>query len=147
MRLIFIAGFGEDEFIFDKIRPHLPGGHLCLSLWKELPDIPVRELTVVSFARQLVDRNSITAGDIILGHSTGGWVALHIKQLVGASVIQLSSWTDRSHLGDAGIGPTTHFFCGEIRPLTSTGLRFNWQCGDLTGVSLRRKCLNRSSGG
>ena len=119
MRLIFIAGFGEDEFIFDKIRPHLPGEHLCLSLWKELPDIPVRELTVVSFARQLVDRNSITAGDIILGHSTGGWVALHIKQLVGASVIQLSSWTDRSHLVTPVSGRQLIFFA------VKSGLYFN----------------------
>lgn len=94
MRTLFIAGFGEDEFVFDKIKGALPGEKLILSLWHLLPDYPERDLTVSAFAGELVQRYQITDGDLVIGHSTGGWVAIHIKQLVNCPVIQLASWTD-----------------------------------------------------
>lgn len=94
MRLIFIPGFGEDPFIFDRIQAELPGDKLFLSLWDLLPDRPVRALNVSTFAQELVERYHITRTDLLIGHSTGGWVALHVKQLVGCPIIQLASWTD-----------------------------------------------------
>jgi pimeloyl-ACP methyl ester carboxylesterase len=95
MRIIFIPGLGEDEFIFEKLQNTLPGEELFLSLWKELPNHRVSNLNAMIFALDLIDRYQITANDLIIGHSTGGWVALYIKQVVGARVIQIASWTDR----------------------------------------------------
>jgi pimeloyl-ACP methyl ester carboxylesterase len=103
-RTVFIPGLGEDESIFEKIRGAFPGEKLCLSLWKELPDHPVPGLNVVSFARELAGKYRLTEKDLLVGHSTGGWVALHIKQLAGARAIQLASWTDRRKI----IVPTTN---------------------------------------
>lgn len=94
MRTLFIPGFGEDEFIFDKIQAGLPGEKRFLSLWQLLPNHPVPNLNAAVFARELVQRFQITGQDLIVGHSTGGWVALHIKLIVNCPIIQLSSWTD-----------------------------------------------------
>jgi len=94
MRIIFISGFGEDEFIFDKIEKALPGEKLFLSLWKTVPDTPVKKLNVAEFAKSLVDRFAIKSSDVVIGHSAGGWVAAHIKNIVGCPIIQVSSWTD-----------------------------------------------------
>jgi hypothetical protein len=96
MKLIFIPGYGEDETIFDKIHLPLQGEKVFLNLWKLLPDKPWRELNVAVFARHLTAQYNISASDVLIGHSTGGWVALHIKHLVNCPVIQIASWTDRS---------------------------------------------------
>lgn len=94
MRLIFLTGFGEDAFIFDRLHPLLPGDKEFLSLWKLLPDQAMPELNALRFAEDLVRRCHIKPQDVVIGHSTGGWVALLIKQLVQCSVVQISSWTD-----------------------------------------------------
>lgn len=94
MRIIFIPGLGEDEFIFDMIKDRLPGKKLFLSLWKELPPGHDPGINVMDLACSLVLRYGITAKDIVIGHSAGGWVALHIKQVAGSAIIQLASWTD-----------------------------------------------------
>lgn len=95
MRIIFIPGFGEDEFIFEKIQDKLPGEKLFLNLWRLLPDRPVKDLNVTRFAEELIQRFAITSNDIVIGHSTGGWVALHIKNIIGCPVVQISSWTNK----------------------------------------------------
>ena len=94
MRIIFITGLGEDEFIFDQIRGKLLGEKLFLSLWQELPERPSPGINVMDFACTLVQRHNITSEDLVIGHSTGGWVALYIKQAAGCPVIQLASWTN-----------------------------------------------------
>ena len=93
MRLIFIPGLGEDEFIFDHLHPFLPGEKLFLSFWKHLPDVPRPELNAARFARALIQQYRITGNDAIIGHSTGGWVALFIKQEVHCPIIHIASWT------------------------------------------------------
>jgi hypothetical protein len=94
MRVFFIPGFGEDEFIFDKIAPHITGEKVFLNPWLLVGDWPRPDLTALSYARELTGRFGITRRDVVIGHSTGGWVALHIKHLVGCPVVQIASWTD-----------------------------------------------------
>ena len=94
MRTLFIAGFGEDDFIFDHIHGCLPGEKRFLNLWSLLPNHPIADLNVAEFAQELVQRFAITEQDLIIGHSTGGWVALHIKQATNCCLVQLASWTD-----------------------------------------------------
>lgn len=95
-RTVFITGLGEDEFIFEKIAGAFPGEKLFISLWNELPERHVPHLNVLDFARELAAKYHLTASDLLVGHSTGGWLAIHLKQVAGAGVIQLASWTDRS---------------------------------------------------
>lgn len=94
MRLLFIPGFGEDESIFDKLYPLLQGEKVLLSLWKELPNQSSRQLNVAGFAKELMQQYGITQKDVVIGHSTGGWVALFIKQFLNCPLVQISSWTD-----------------------------------------------------
>lgn len=94
MRLFFIPGFGEDASIFDKITPHLPGEKVFLDPWLLAGDQARPGLTALEYARELTARFGISRQDAVIGHSTGGWVALHIKHLVGCPVVQIASWTD-----------------------------------------------------
>jgi hypothetical protein len=94
MRLFLISGFGEDEFIFDKIYPHLPGEKIFLNPWHLVDDEPRADLNVLEYAAALVKKFDIKSDDVVIGHSTGGWVALHIKHLVKCPIVQISSWTD-----------------------------------------------------
>ncbi len=119
MRTIFITGFGEDEFIFDRIRERLPGEHLVLSLWKELPERPGPGINVKDFAEGLIARYHISPADLVIGHSAGGWVALFIKQAAGCTIIQLASWTDLGKI----ITPTHNRFL--IYFAANTGLYLN----------------------
>ncbi len=95
MRIILIPGFGEDESIFEKIQDKLPSEKLFLSLWKLLPNKSVKTLNASVFARELVKRFQISKTDFIVGHSTGGWVALHIKNIVDCHIVQIASWTGK----------------------------------------------------
>src|SRR5881275_415470 len=94
MRIILIPGFGEDESIFKRIHDKLPGEKLSLSLWNLLPNKRVKTLNAETFAKDLIERFHISNKDLIIGHSTGGWVALHIKNIVGCPIVQIASWTD-----------------------------------------------------
>ncbi|MFN0200074.1 MAG: alpha/beta fold hydrolase [Bacteroidia bacterium] len=91
-RIIFLHGFGEDKTIFEKIAPQLEGEHLFPDLWALLGDVPRPELNVLFFAQQLVNEYLITKNDVIIGHSMGGWIAYHIKHLVGCRIVQIASW-------------------------------------------------------
>jgi hypothetical protein len=95
MRIILIAGFGEDESIFEKIQDKLPGDKLFLSLWELLPNESIKTLNAAVFARELTERFKISKADFVIGHSAGGWVALHIKNVVGCPIVQISSWSDK----------------------------------------------------
>ncbi len=94
MRLFFIPGFGEEAWIFDKIAPHLPGEQVFINNWELLGNMMLPALTPPVYAQKLISDFGIKQEDVIIGHSMGGWVAYHIKQLVHCPVIQLASWTD-----------------------------------------------------
>ncbi|BAU52494.1 alpha/beta hydrolase [Mucilaginibacter gotjawali] len=94
MRVIFIHGFGENESIFSKVVPFIPGGHTFLNVWELLGDKPLPGINVLVFAQSLVEKYDITQHDVIIGHSMGGWIAWHIKHFTGSPVVQIASWTD-----------------------------------------------------
>ena len=94
MRLFFIPGFGEDPSIFDKIHPHLPGEKVFIDNWKIIGEKARRELTVLKYAEELIGQFGITRDDVVIGHSMGGWIALHIKHLLHCPIVQIASWTE-----------------------------------------------------
>lgn len=93
MRILFIHGFGEDEAIFSKITPAIAGEHVLLNVWDLLGNEPRPDINVLDFAKEIVDKYAITKEDVIIGHSMGGWIAYHIKQITGSPIIQIASWT------------------------------------------------------
>jgi hypothetical protein len=93
MRILFIHGFGEDEAIFSKITPAISGEHILLNVWTELGNEPRPTINVLDFAKELVEKYAISKKDVVIGHSMGGWIAYHIKQLTGSPIVQIGSWT------------------------------------------------------
>ena len=99
-RIFLIHGYVEDPTIFDKVVPLLPpANYVPINLadefgrWKPTGLVDVRRL-----AQYLTDQYSITADDLVMGHSMGGWTAIYIKQVSGAKAIQLASWTDQKKI-------------------------------------------------
>jgi pimeloyl-ACP methyl ester carboxylesterase len=93
MRLFFIPGFGETSSIFDRLAPHLPGPQVFVDNWQLLGNQPRPDLTALAYAGELVHRFGITARDVVIGHSMGGWIGLHAKHLTGCAVVQIGSWS------------------------------------------------------
>ncbi|QCR22558.1 alpha/beta hydrolase [Pontibacter sp. SGAir0037] len=119
MRIFLIPGFGEDEAIFDKIAPHLSGKKIYLNPWVLLGNQPRPELNALLYAKELVKWFAIRPDDVLIGHSTGGWVALHIKHLVYCPVVQVSSWTESQKVVKHGTNKELAYW------LTKKGLLFN----------------------
>ena len=95
-RLIFIHGNLDVPTSFDALLPLLPATNtLCINLEDDFnawdPALPV---TVRTVAQHVAQAYNIGPDDLLIGHSMGGWIAAHMKEMTGAQVIQLSSWTD-----------------------------------------------------
>ncbi|MCC9137004.1 alpha/beta hydrolase [Pontibacter silvestris] len=119
MRVFLLPGFGEDESIFDKIYPHIPGEKIFLNPWVLLGSQPRTEINALRYARELTNWYAIKQEDVIIGHSTGGWVALHIKHILNCPIIQISSWTERYKVVKPETKPELAYW------LTKKGLLFN----------------------
>ncbi len=95
-RLIFIHGNLDIPATFNALLPLLPSADMrCINLEDDFnawdPAIPV---TVRTVAERVAQAYHIGPDDVLIGHSMGGWVAAHVKELTGARTIQLSSWTN-----------------------------------------------------
>jgi pimeloyl-ACP methyl ester carboxylesterase len=99
LRIFFIHGFGEDETIFNKIAPFIPHEHIFLNVWKLLGDSKREDITVLTFAEEIVQKYYIVGNDVIIGHSMGGWIAYHIKHITGSPIVQIASFTDPDRIG------------------------------------------------
>ncbi len=119
MRIIFIPGFGEDEVIFDKIAPVIPGDKLILNSWKLVGDYPRPEINVLILAKEIIDHYNITKEDIVIGHSMGGWIAFHIKHLVKCPIVQIASWTAADRVNTPVSNPASIYWA------VKNGLYFN----------------------
>ncbi|MEZ0483505.1 alpha/beta fold hydrolase [Fibrella aquatica] len=96
-RLVFIHGNLDVPASFDELLPLLPPAKTrCINLEDDFnvwdANQPVTARTV---AERVAQAYRIGPYDVLIGHSMGGWVAAHMKELTGARVIQLSSWTDQ----------------------------------------------------
>ncbi|TAE28658.1 MAG: alpha/beta hydrolase [Cytophagales bacterium] len=100
MRLILIHGYVEDAGIFDNLVPLLlPASLLPIDVNDEYARWnPTGRINARQFAQYLTDYYDITADDVLIGHSMGGWIAINIKELTGAKTIQLASFTDQKKI-------------------------------------------------
>src|SRR4051794_8113055 len=98
MRIILIPGFAEDELIFSKLVPLIEGDKVVLNSWKLLATGQRAEFNVLKFAHEFIDSFKITHQDILIGHSMGGWIAYHVKHLVGCRIVQIASLTNSDRI-------------------------------------------------
>jgi len=98
MRIIFIPGFGEDEFIFSRIAPLFDGDKLLLNSWKLLGNEPRDNFNALKFAEEFISKYHITGRDILIGHSMGGWIAYHVKHLINCPIIHVASMTNTDRI-------------------------------------------------
>lgn len=117
-RLILIHGYVEDPTIFNQLVPLLPSQNvLAISVENEFNHWPTRTpVSAFTLAEYLTKTYSITANDVIIGHSMGGWVAINIKAITGATAIQIGSYTNQRK----PISPTYNLTI--IQLLAKTGL-------------------------
>jgi pimeloyl-ACP methyl ester carboxylesterase len=99
-RLFLLHGYVEDSTIFDPLRPLLTAAARQAIVDVELENTfgkwqPRGPVNAATLAQHLIDIYDITTQDVIIGHSMGGWIATHIKQLAGCPVILLGSFTDQ----------------------------------------------------
>lgn len=94
MRLIFIPGLGENPDVFDLVAPALPGEKVLIDNWQELH----AQRNAMDYARHLATKFQMDKDDVVIGHSMGGWVAIHLKQLTGCRVVQIASWTNQKKI-------------------------------------------------
>lgn len=100
-RLLLLHGYTEEPTIFDPLLPLLPpfGKVIALKLEVEFAHWQPRgPVNVVTLARHLAQRYHIGPADVLIGHSMGGWIAAHLKELTGATAILLSSFTDQAKI-------------------------------------------------
>lgn len=96
-RLILIHGYVEDPTIFDALVPLLPSTNIVrISVEDEFDRWPVKTpVNAYALAQFLATAYAITADDVVIGHSMGGWVAINLKAVTGATAIQIASYTDQ----------------------------------------------------
>lgn len=95
-RLVLVHGYTETSAIFAPLLPLLPAGLPVVAV--ELPAAlagwqPLGPVNVVSVARRLAEVYQLTAADVVLGHSMGGWLAAYLKQEIGCTAVLLSGFT------------------------------------------------------
>ena len=99
-RVFLIHGYVEDPTIFDQLVPLLPpASYVRINLADEFGRWqPVGPVNVRLLAQYLTDQYTITADDVVIGHSMGGWTAINIKQVSGAAAILLASFTNQKKI-------------------------------------------------
>ncbi|MBO0932836.1 alpha/beta hydrolase [Fibrella aquatilis] len=118
-RLIYIHGYVEDPSIFDQLAPLLPTNNvLKLNLQDDFarwnPDD--QTVNVSSLAAYLAKTYQITATDVVIGHSMGGYIAANLKAQTGCGAVLISSYTNPAKI----VTPTRHV--GLLKYLVSWGV-------------------------
>ncbi len=117
-RLILIHGYVEDPTIFTELIALLPKATILnISVEEEFDCWPAKmPITAKTFAEQLTKTYAITANDVVIGHSMGGWIAIHIKAITGSTAVQIASFTDQRKM----VSPVQQLWF--VRFLANTGL-------------------------
>jgi pimeloyl-ACP methyl ester carboxylesterase len=100
-RLLLLHGYTESSTIFAPLRPLLPPSLPVVAI--ELPEAladwrPLGPVNVASAAQRLAELYQITAHDVVLGHSMGGWLAAYLKQATGCTAVLLSGFTNQNRI-------------------------------------------------
>lgn len=84
-RIILLPGFGEDGRIFRNIIPHLSAYHIEIIDYNDfLPRFSFSKLNIKDFSQAIVNQYNITHRDLLIGHSMGGYISNHIKEITGS---------------------------------------------------------------
>ncbi|NML64269.1 alpha/beta hydrolase [Hymenobacter sp. RP-2-7] len=100
-RLLLLHGYTESSATFAPLRPLLPPGLpvVAMELAEALADWrPLGPVNVASAARRLAAYYRVTAHDVVLGHSMGGWLAAYLKQETGCTAVLLSGFTHQNRI-------------------------------------------------
>lgn len=104
-KIWYLPGFMEGEKASERLFSLLPEEFHCLhaDYRPVLNAFPNDKFRVADFVSKLIDYYSISPDDIIIGHSTGGWIAAWVNHLQQNPVILLSAFTDRNKVMAKGV--------------------------------------------
>lgn len=98
-RIILLPGYGEDERIFRHLEATLTAYRYVIVDYKRvLPHFTTANIKLERFIKRLIFTYSITERDILIGHSLGGYLAHHIRQVTGCEACLHSSFVHPSKI-------------------------------------------------
>lgn len=106
MRTVWLfPGFMENEQIFPKLVEQLPRDieYKYADYRPVLAEFPDDTFKIADFVPKLIVHYGILPNDVIIGHSTGGWLAAWVNHFQKNPVILLSAFTDREKVIAKGL--------------------------------------------
>lgn len=98
-RIILLPGYGEDERIFRHLEATLASYRYVIVDYKRiLPHFKPSNIKLERFIKRLIFTYCITERDILIGHSLGGYLAHHIRQVTGCEACLHSSFVHPSKI-------------------------------------------------
>ena len=105
-RILFFPGFLEDVRTFEPLIPFFREKYLIeIVHYRHLLDnIRTNKPQITDFVQDVIAEYKITADDMLIGHSFGGWVVAHIQGKIALKGVLLSAFTqsDRAIGGKFG---------------------------------------------
>ncbi len=104
-RVWLFPGFMEDEKIFVKLLEQLPQTfeYKYADYRPVLSQFSSDKFAVADFVPKLIAHYEIQPNDVIIGHSTGGWLAAWVNHFQKNPVILLSAFTDKEKVIAKGL--------------------------------------------
>ena len=132
-RIFLIPGLGADSRVYKNIE--LPGHELIYTDWFE----PSVNDTLADYSRKLIDQYDISNGDVVIGNSLGGMLAIEIAKKIKLSKVVLISSIKTISEAPWYFGFFRAVPIYKIIPdswLSSSGFMLKYMFGDMSGDDL-----------
>jgi pimeloyl-ACP methyl ester carboxylesterase len=94
-RIFLLPGYGEDHRAFRQLAPYLGAFELIPVDYRAvLSKLSVFSMSSEKLAKMLVSHYHIRERDLLAGHSMGGYLSFHIRELQGNRICMIGSFSD-----------------------------------------------------
>ena len=95
-KIFLLPGFGENHSVYDALLPYLKDydvWHIDYRII--LQKIPLWNYSGMYVVKKIVEHYNIQPEDKLIGHSTGGYFAFLIREMMGNEICMLAGFSDR----------------------------------------------------
>lgn len=94
-RIILLPGFGENCSIYDQLIPHLQDFELVHVEYTDvLNQVSFFNYSGIEIVKVIIDHYNIQPEDKIIGHSTGGYFAFLIREIMHNEICMIAGFSD-----------------------------------------------------
>jgi hypothetical protein len=98
-KIFLLPGYGANERSFRHIRPFLAGHSMVdIDYRPVLQNMPLLGFSGRKLAKKLISTYNIRREDKLIGHSMGGYLSYHIRQIQGNKICMIASFSDPSRV-------------------------------------------------